>query len=254
MKIKYYIGTAILATALFLIVNVPAATIVEALKDKIPQVRIQGVSGTLWQGSAQQVTIQSRHVFKNVDWSVCLSHLLMARACVELDATYKKNPLSGQLSVDMNKAIQAKNIKASISAHELSQMVNIPMGEFAGNIFLNLTTLNWQQGNVPSATGIIKWNKASVTVAETAQFGDITIVLTESETSPINANLSNKGGHLSISGLASVNTMTSYNLDLTLIPNKASKNLRKSLEQFATPQKNGSFTFNNDNLKQLGLM
>ena len=254
MKIKYYIITGILALTLFLMINIPAAPIINALKDKIPQIQIQNVSGTLWQGSAQQVTIQSKHIFKNVNWSVCIAYILTGNACVELDTIYNNNPISGQFMVDMSNTVQGKNIKTTMSAQALSQLAPLPMGEIAGNFVVDLTAVNWEQGKLPSASGVIKWNNASITIAETAQLGDVTIALTESEENPINANLSNKGGHLSISGLASANTMTSYNLDLILTPNKASKNLRTSLGQFATPQANGSFTFNNDNLKQLGLI
>ena len=256
MKIKYYLITGILALTLFLIINIPAALVINALKDKIPQIKIQNVSGTLWQGSAQQVTVQSKHVFKNVDWSVCLSHLLIAEACVEFDAIYNKNPLSGQLNIDLNKNIQAKNIKTTMSAQALGQMITIPMGEIAGDISVDLDTLNWKQGGIPSANGVIKWNRASITIAETAQLGDVTISLTESEENPINAKISNQGGQLSIGGLASMNLKTDYSLDLSFIPNKkASKNLKDSLSLFARPQANGSFVLKNSgNLKQLGLM
>lgn len=256
MKIKYYLITGILALTLFLIINIPAALVINALKDKIPQIKIQNVSGTLWQGSAQQVTVQSKHVFKNVDWSICLSHLLIGEACVEFDAIYNKNPLSGQLNVDLNKNIQAKNIKTTMSAQALGQMITLPIGEIAGDISVDLSELNWRQGDIPSANGVIKWNRASITIAETAQLGDVTISLTESEENPINAQISNQGGQLSIGGLASVSTETDYSLDLSFTPNKkASKNLKDSLSLFARPQANGSFVLKNSgNLKQLGLM
>ncbi|MCK5002002.1 MAG: type II secretion system protein N [Gammaproteobacteria bacterium] len=256
MKIKYYIITGTLALATFLIINIPAAPVIKALKDQLPQIKIQNVSGTLWQGSAQQVTIQSKHVLKNINWSVCISHLLMAEACIEFDAMYNKSPLSGQVSADMNKNIQANNIKTTMSAQALSQMITMPMGEIAGDISVDLETLNWRQGEIPSANGVIKWNKASITIAETAQLGDISITLTESEENPINAKISNQGGQLSIDGLASVNATTDYSLDLSFTPNKkASKNLKDSLSLFAKPQANGSFSVKNSgNLKQLGFM
>ena len=256
MKTKYYIITGVLALILFLIINIPASLVINNFKNSAPQINIQNVSGTLWNGSAQQVTIQSKHVFKNVGWSICLSHLLIAEACVELEAVYNKNPLSGQLNVDLNKKIQGKNIKTTMSAQSLSQMITMPMGEIDGDISVDLATLNWKQGEIPSANGIIKWAKASITIAETAHLGDVTINLTESEENPVNAEISNQGGQLSIGGLASVNSKTDYNLDLNFTPNqKASKNLKDSLSLFARPQANGSFVLKNSgNLKQLGLI
>lgn len=256
MKIKYYLITGILALSLFLIINIPAALVIDTVKDKIPQVKFQQVTGTLWQGSAQQITVQSKHVFKNVEWSICVARILLAEACIEFDTNYNKNPLSAQLSVDLDQVIHGRNIKTNMSAQALGRMVAMPMGEISGDITVDLDTLTWQQGGIPAVTGVVEWRKASVTIAETAHLGDITIELNESEENPINANISNKNGQLTISGTASLASSTDYNADLVLTPSsKASKNLKNSLSLFASPQANGSFTLKNSgNLKQLGLM
>lgn len=256
MKTKYYWITSILALTFFLIINIPASLVINSIKDQLPQIKIQNVSGSIWQGSARQITVQSKYILKNVEWSICIAHLLLAEACVEFDAVYDKNPLSGQVSIGLDNAIQVKNLKTTMTAQALSQIVTLPMGEIAGDISVDLETLNWQQGGLPSATGVIKWNKASITISETAQLGDIIVNLTESEDSPINTEISNTNGQLTIAGTASLKASTDYQLDLTLTPNdKASKNLKGSLGLFAKPQTNGSFTVkNNGNLKQLGLM
>ncbi|MCW8830851.1 MAG: type II secretion system protein N, partial [Gammaproteobacteria bacterium] len=218
MKIKYYIITGILALGFFFISSIPAVFVVNTFKDQLPQIKIQGVNGTLWNGTARQITIQSKHIFKDVSWSVCVTHLLMAKACIEFDATYDKTAVSGQISAGMNKNIQAKNIKTEISAQALSQIVTIPMATIDGDISVDLETLSWQPGGIPAATGIIKWEKASVTVAEAAQLGDITITLSESGDNPVNAEISNQGGQLAISGQASVNEKTDYDVNLNFKP------------------------------------
>lgn len=256
MKIKYYIITGLLALIFFLILNIPAAPVIDRIKDKIPQLAIQNVSGTLWSGSAQQISVQAKHIFKDVSWSICISHLIFAELSVELEAIYNQNPLSGRLIVDFDKNIQAENIKTTMDAKALGQMITLPMGEVAGNISIDLDTLSWQQGGTPSASGVIKWDNASITIAETAQLGDVTINLSEAENKPVNAKISNQGGHISIDGLASIGDTSDYELDLSFTPSKnASNNLKDSLRLFAKPQSNGSFILKNSgNLKQLGLM
>ena len=256
MKIKYYIITAILALSLFLIIGIPAAPVINAVKDQIPQVKIQNVSGTLWQGSAQQVTVLSKYVFKNVNWSVCIAYIFTGNACIEIDASYNKNPLSGQFMVNMNQAVQGNNIKTTMTAQALTQLAPLPMGEIAGDFVVDLSSVNWQPGQLPSANGIIKWNNASLTISEMAKLGDITITLSDSDESLVNAEISNTGGQLSIAGQASIAENTDYNLDLKFIPNKnASKNLKDNLGFFSQHQSNGDFIFkNNGNLKKRGLL
>lgn len=256
MKTKYYLIIGAFALSLFLIINIPASLVVNAVKDQAPQINIQNVSGTLWQGSAQRVTVQSKYVFKNVEWSVCAAHLLIAEACIELNAMYNKNPLSGQVSVGINKTLHGKNIKTAMSAQSLGQMITLPIGEIAGNISLDLATLSYEQGGIPAVNGVIQWNNASITIAEMAKLGNITITLTDSDESSISAEISNQDGQLAIAGRASVSANTDYNVDLNLTPNNtASNNLKSSLSLFARPQPDGSFIVkNNGNLKQLGLM
>ncbi len=255
MKIRYYLITGILALALFLVVNIPAASVVSALNAQLPQVNIQNVSGTLWQGSAQQVTVPG-HVFRNVNWSVCAAHLLIASACIEFDALYSDSPLSGQLSVGMSQTLYGKDIRAEMNAHTLGQLAALPMGEIAGDISLDLASLSWQPGGVPALNGIVKWSNASVTIAEMARLGDITITLAESDENPINATISNQDGQLAIAGQASLGENADYQIDLNLTPQKgASNNLKSSLGLFAKPQPNGQYIVKNSgNLKQLGLM
>jgi hypothetical protein len=256
MKTKYYFLIGFLALSTFLIINIPAAPVYEAIKDKVPQLQIQNIEGTIWQGSAQQVMVKPGHVLKEVSWSVCVTHILMAEACVDFDANYNDSPLSGQIAVDMNKNVQGKNIRTSITAKALSQMITMQMGEIAGNIDVDLATISWQQGGIPAISGVIKWNDASVTIAETAKLGDIIITLKESVDNPISAEISNQDGHLEINGQATLNEKTDYTVNLKLIPrDKANQNLKNSLSLFAQPGPNGSFILkNNGNLKQLGLM
>ena len=255
MKTRYYLITGIMALALFLVVNIPATSMVSALKNQLPQVNMQNVSGTLWQGSAQQVTVPG-HVFRNVNWSFCAAHLLIARACIEFDALYNNSPLSGQLSVGLSQTLHGKDIRGEMNARTLGQLAALPMGEIAGDISLDLASLSWQPGGVPALNGIIKWNNASVTIAEMARLGDITITLAESDENPINATISNQDGQLAIAGQASLGENTDYQIDLSLTLQKgAGNNLKSSLSLFAKPQPNGQYILkNNGNLKQLGLM
>lgn len=256
MKTKYYLLIGFLALAFFLIVNIPAAPVYDAVKGKIPQLQIQNIEGSIWNGSAQQITVQSKHVFKNVNWSVCVAHLIIAEACVDFDAIFNNNPLSGQVSINTGNTIQAKNLETSMTANSLSQLYPMPMGEIAGNIDINIESLNWQQGNIPAIKGEILWSAASITIAQTAKLGDVTITLSEPADNPVNAEITNKDGDLAIAGQLSLGENTDYKVDLKLTPrNKQNQNIKNSLSLFAKPGPDGSYVVkNNGNLKQLGLM
>ena len=112
------------------------------------------------------------------------------------------------------------------------------------------------QGSVPVIDGTLNWNRATVTIAETADLGNVSILINEKDDSPLAASISNKGGHLSLDGKLTTTLQGDYSLQLTMKPNStASDNLVSSIAMFARKQRDGNFILNNSgNLKQLGLM
>ena len=256
MKIKHYVITAVVTYLSFLIISVPATMVTGLLSEHMPQVNIQGVSGTLWNGSAQRISLSHSHVIDDVDWTFCAWRLLTAEACLDLQATYKSKTVKGQLGVGITGTLQARDLSTEMDAQLLGDLAGLPIGELNGLVNIHLESANWSQGQVPSITGNILWNSAAITVAETADLGDIAITLEESDDYPLTAITSNKGGQLALNGESHINDDGSYNLELKLSPNNtATKNLRGSLEMFAKKQNDGSFVLKNTgNLKQYGIM
>jgi len=256
MKTKHYVITAVVAYLLFLITTLPASTVTGLVNDSLPQVTIQGVSGTLWNGTAQRITVAPNHVIDDVNWSICSWRLLIGEVCVDLDSTYLNHSLQGQIGIGVTGNLSAQNLKTSMSAKALGQLAGLPLGELSGLVDINLDSLNWTRGEVPSATGSAFWKDASITVAETAFLGNITLTFEEGDTSPLIARISNKNGDIQVSGNININDDASYALELQLTPNNtASDNLISSLSMFSKKQSNGSFVFSNTgNLKQFGIM
>lgn len=256
MKAIHYVITSVIAYTFFLITGLPATTVIGFLGESAPQVNIQGVSGTLWSGSAQRITLSSRYVIDDVNWSFCTWRLLTAEACINLGASYQNKPVQGQLGIGMTGVLIARDLSIEIDAQPLGDLARLPVGELSGLISIHLESVNWIQDHIPSATGSIQWKNATITVAETASLGDVAITLTESDDFPLTAIISNKGGHIILSGKTHISDDGSYNIELKLTPNNTtSKNLRTSLEMFAEQQNDGSFVLKNTgNLKQLGIM
>jgi hypothetical protein len=256
MKPKHYVINGVIAYIFFLITSVPATTIIRLFDEHIPQVNIQGINGTLWSGSAQRITLSSRYVIDDVSWSFCTWRLLTAEACINLDASYQNKPVQGQLGIGITGDLIARDLSIETDAQSLGDLARLPVGELSGLISIHLESVNWIQEHIPSAVGKIQWKNATITVVETASLGDVAITLTESDDFPLTAIISNKGGHITLSGETHISDDGSYNLELKLTPNNTtSKNLRASLEMFAEQQNDGSFVLQNTgNLKQFGIM
>ena len=255
MRNRYYIFTGIIAYFIFLLTTIPAAPVINLFKNSLP-VTISNVSGTLWNGQAGTVHTQQNLTLKNIEWSFLPWRLLLINVAFDVNAEYNSKPLSSRLSTGISRNLYVDNLNMKLDAADIAAMVSLPIGELSGEFHLRINNAVLAQGAVPVIDGTLNWNQAAVTIAETADLGNVSVLINEKDDSPLAASISNKGGHLSLDGKLTTTLQGDYSLQLTMKPNaSASNNLVSSLSMFANKQGNGNFIVNNKgNLKQLGLM
>ena len=256
MKKRYYLVTAAIAYLGFLVMATPAHTALALIKGQFPQFNTHGASGTLWNGSAQQISLPPAHTVKQANWSFRGWRLPTGEICFYVEAQYKDQPFTTQISLGMTGKVYARQLKSKINAKLIGEMAKLPLGELSGEIHIDLDYLTWEKGEIPLAEGLINWNNASIKVAESVNLGNVAIELSDSEDWPLAAIISNRGGQLNLDGNAYITDDANYNLELKLVPEKsAGNNLRSSLSMIANKQADGSFVLNNNgHLKQLGIM
>jgi hypothetical protein len=254
MRTRYYFLIGIAAYIVLLVATIPAAPIIDLFRDRLP-VTVNNISGSLWSGQAS-IIITNKLILNNANWSFLPTHLLLAKIAVDVDADLNERPLTTRLAAGMSGNLAIKDLDTSLDAAELASVLVLPLGELSGEFQLQINDAHFQPGSVPHVDGTINWFQAAVTIAETADLGNVSIVINESETSPLTASISNTGGQLSLEGGFSTDETGQYALNLTMMPNAtATDNLINSLAMFAKKQRNGAYMLvNKGNLKQLGLM
>ena len=255
MRSRHYIFTGIIAYFVFLVATVPAAPVISIFEDRIP-VTINNVSGTLWSGRAGAITTNKNLSLKNVEWSFLTWRLLLASIAINVNAEFNSNPIDARLSTGISGNLSVDDLNMKLDAADVASLVLLPVGELSGIFQLHIDNAYIEQGLVPRVNGILTWNQASVTIAERAELGNVSVLINEKDESPLSASISNKGGHLALNGTFTTSAQGEYSLQLSMKPNAtASSNLSSSIAMFARKQSNGEFIFNNKgNLKQLGLM
>lgn len=255
MRTRYYIATGILSYIVFLVATIPAAPVISMFDARLP-LTIKNVSGTLWSGQAGTVDTDRDITLNNVQWSFLPSHLLLASLAIDVNAEMNDYPVKTRLSTGVSGNLAVSKLDMQLDAIDIEPLIALPIGELAGVFHLQINSARIKQGEVPRIDGTIDWKQATVTVAEAADLGDVSILVNENDQSPLTATINNKGGHLALNGNFSVTAQGDYSLQLTMKPNaSASTNLSGSLAMFARKQRNGEFLLNNKgNLKQLGLM
>lgn len=241
MKKRVYIVTAVVSYLALLITTMPANTVSSIINDNSP-VKIRGVSGTIWHGKAFSVDINNSIQLHSTEWSFTVWKLLLGQLAIDIETQYLDNNINSEIGTSFLGRYFINDLSATILAKDLAQLAEIPLAQLSGLISLNITHAQWKQGELPIATGEINWKDAAVTVADTASLGNVSILLNESEQQLLNADISNQGGDIKISGNAELVPETDYALNITLTPTATAKNnIKQSLGLFAQKQSNGDY-------------
>lgn len=254
MKTRHYLLTGIIAYIVFLIATLPAAPVL-GLLDGNNSIQIDSVRGTVWHGSARTVTIDRRYTLTSTRWSLDAWSLLSASLAADIDTRFEGNNVTTRIGSTLLGRLYLDDTKASISAEQLSRLANIPIAHLSGQIGLDLQHAYWSRDELPHAYGTVTWQQASVTVADSADLGDVRITLDDSEDGQLQALIKNQGGDIKLDGSADLIPEKDYRVAIKLTPTAtANDNIKQSLGIFARKQNNGSYLFTNQgSLNQLGL-
>ena len=255
MKKKVYIFTAVASYLILLIATIPASLITKTVNNS-GIVAIQGISGSLWNGKAYTILIDNNFELKNTKWSFSLWRILTGKIAIDINGQYLENDISAEIGTSFLGRYFVKNLQAKIPAQKVMQLVNIPLVQISGLINFNIDHAQWKQGELPLATGVINWNNAQVTVADTVPLGNVSITLRESEQQLLNAEIKNQGGDIKINGMAELVPEADYTINIKLLPTaSASDNIKQSLGLIAKKQNNGEYLLNYSGpLNQMGLI
>jgi len=255
MKHRYYIILAISSYLFFALASTPAAKVISLAQDNFNlPAKFYGVQGSIWNGRADNLLVQN-HRIDQLQWSLNPAALLLANISADIQASIKQQNIIGHVSVNLSGDIEAEDLRTTLSAEDVQQLIALPFGELGGKFVLNIESLTWSGEGIPNATGTIKWRQAKLTLVETVDLGQVLVKINPDDKNGLTIKIENKGGALSIDGNIALSDKKQYKLQLDFNPaSNANANIKQSLAMFAKRQSNGSYRFKqNGNLNQLGL-
>ena len=254
MKKRYYILTAIVAYLVLLLATVPA-NLFSGIINNNTNVHLSGISGSVWNGQALQVTTGNNTVLEKTRWSFAPLALLTGRLAFDIETRLLDNTIRARAGSTFLGRIFVSDLVAHIPARDITKLAAIPLAQLDGEFDINIDSASWKADGQPLATGQINWKNATVAVTETARLGNVSIALSESEQDMLQAAISNQGGDIKVSGSAELLPDNRYQLNIRLKPLAgASNSIRQSLAMFAKKQGNGEYLLQNSgSLNQIGL-
>lgn len=253
MKPGHYALLAVISYLLFTLVTFPAAAIYK-LVDENPAFKIYGIEGSIWNGQADSVSIPRKPSLNQIQWSINPFSLLLLAVSADFEAQLNNNPILANIRMGISGNMEINDLKTSIAASELARLASLPLGEFDGDVYLNIDNLSLADQPIPEISGSIIWQNAKLTLTETVDLGRLNIRLSPQTNGDLVAKITSDKGQIDISGEASIAQNKAYKLDIMLTPKSdTSPSITQSLGFFAKRQSNGSYRVKqNGNLNQFG--
>ena len=156
-----FLLVGVAAYVLFLFVTAPAAKLLPYFQPQMQGVRIAGVSGTLWSGSALQVSLPPVKLV-SVDWQFEPLALLLGSVAFQLDGQLSGQPFSARAGRGLFAGPFLSDVTGSVPAVDLMYWVGVRMVELDGQLEFDLDEVEFSPGSMPAVAGRLLWKPAMV--------------------------------------------------------------------------------------------
>lgn len=155
--------TFILVLSIILIFRaVPAGWLVFGVQQAIPGFKVQGVSGTLWQGEISNSVLQERggsFPLGRINWSLSPWHLFTLTPCVDLSMRASPQVINGKACYGLGGSVKLSDVTLNLPLANISPMLEV---DIRGNIDGQITDLLWNGQSFEQADVRLLWREAQL--------------------------------------------------------------------------------------------
>ena len=232
------------AVLVFILILAPASLVISAL----PGVSIgaSGISGSLWNGSAQRISINGFSV-NATRWTIKPLALLAGALELRLLTSWPGGEFEGDLSASITGSVQVKNASVFASLSELSETVGMPA---SGQLSLEIESLaikdNWptQVLGSLSLSGLTTVQPGSNAPIILGDYAVVFMNKVVNDDKPITGAITDNGGPLELSGQITLTAPNQYLLETKIKPQaNAAENLKQALKFIAPSDNRGTHDF-----------
>ncbi len=219
MRIFGLILLCLIAFLVTAVVKFPAAGVLPHVN--IEPVKLSGVSGSVWNGSAQSVSApELLFPVENVAWKAAPKTLLSGNAGAKIDFEILGGEGKGEGIVQRNLGgdVLINDGKFQIPASELEQFLPLPVAQFAGVLLADIEELELENNLFKRTQGKLIWSNAEV--VNTVRLGQVVfdVVPQGAQGEQHTGTLSNSGGQMELDGEIQLDQAGNYKADILIKP------------------------------------
>lgn len=210
---KWLTAYGVFIYLLFLVINIPADVIWSLIPQEYKRgVIISNLQGNAWSARAENVIVNNYEVGR-ANWTLNPLLLITGKLGGHLTMRNAMGQAQGNFTVQADQLVELSDLSGEFNAALLDPAFR-PF-TLAGVIKSELNNLQLQPKSLFAATGILRWNNATVTGVQEVALGNILL-----NASPQNKGtllrVSNEGGLIDINGDVRVTANGRYTVNLLL--------------------------------------
>lgn len=172
-----YLGVA--AYLVFLLHALPASIFSRFILPRIDRshsVRLEGVHGSIWHGSAVDARLSNFDLGK-LEWNLHSWGLLLGKLKLRLNFGQDDVQGNANVSIGMSRALSAEDVNLQLPAARLMPLFYGYPVSVSGMLKGNLVQIALERGRVINAQGRIVWQNAAIRAPQNLDLGDFLITL-----------------------------------------------------------------------------
>jgi hypothetical protein len=193
----------LLVLAIIVAWTLPAALFYRYAAYTDSPVILSGISGTLWKGHADGISVFGRDVGE-IDWTVDKSALLGLRVVADLRLRGVDIDVAGEVARHRDGSVHAHDVRFRFPAALLGPAIDVPNLRLVGTIDGVLADAAIEHGWIAGASGTARWSEAGVSGQAEARFADVLAEFATQADGSIAGTVHDSGGSLEIDGTFSV--------------------------------------------------
>ncbi|GMU42243.1 MAG: type II secretion system protein N [Xanthomonadales bacterium] len=238
-KTWWWIALAgLLALAGVLMATFPAQLAWRWWGERAPDLKLNGVSGTVWNGQAVRASLRG-HALGRLQWRIAPLSLLRGRPAAQLSLDGDGLKLDADLADAGEGRVRIEHLEVDADANWLAPALAIPALEPTGRLRVRGASLTLAANGWPEALEArIEWIEAGVRGTVVARLGTL-MIDARGRDGRIQANIADGGdGEVEIRGSALID-QGSYRSEVVLLPRVAAGPVVEALRWIGEPRPEG---------------
>ena len=251
-----YITLGVIAYLIFAVYYFPASfaySQAQSFTDNTLPVKLNGVNGSVWSGSANSVTVGQSNL-NDVKWHFKPFSLMLGKLELGWEFTVEDGYGKGVAGKSLLGTTYLHNVEAWLPALDIMSMANLAHLRLGGSLAINLDELEVGKEKIDAILGSITWHEAEVAILQPVKLGGLAVTF-EPTDEGIVGNIIDQGDPLQANNKLVLTEDSKYTLDKEVsVRDPSEATLKNSLNMLGKPDKSGKIKLKRSGeLSQLGL-